>query len=79
MGLRSGTGPRFGTGPLVGTRKACEGVERDRRFDGTICGGGMSPDPAGLRGGAIIEGFGGGAIEGGAMSEGFWVAGVVTG
>lgn len=64
-----GTGPRFGRGPVVGTRRDGVWVGRARRLEALSEGGGMSDEEAGLAGGAMDAGFGGGAIDmaGGAM------------
>lgn len=61
-GPRFGTGPRLGKGPVVGTRIDCEDVGRVRRFEAFRVGGGMSEE-AGLAGGPIEAGFGGGAMK----------------
>jgi len=61
-GPRFGIGPRFGNGPVVGTRIDCVVFGRARRFDAATRGGGINEDDAGVKGGAMRLGFGGGAI-----------------
>jgi hypothetical protein len=61
-GPRYGAGPRLGKGPLLETVEDEEGVGSARKLDGMVRVGGGIREELGRGGGAMADGFGGGAI-----------------